>query len=228
MSTIDTACFGLRREWLIAIGDQINKEFITQERLMKVGLGNRQADALIIWLRALEYVRKESDGLILTSGFLNLLEEDPTLSDSSSWHKIVLKLIEPSCSLPFIRWYLLHSTRFTNKPREALLKEFAVFASPRVFSTRTLDNAFSSLRDFMTKTPVGEMLGFFKYNRSLISRDPELPSTKVLKDYLESHFSRIDNVATSEILKKTNLIDLYGESIEHRIALCRLGSDKCV
>ena len=73
------------------------------------------ADALIIWLRALEHVRKESDGLILTSGFLNLLEEDLTLSDSSSWHKIVLKLIEPSCSFSFIRWYLLHSTRFTNK-----------------------------------------------------------------------------------------------------------------
>ena len=174
--TLSTNTFGLRKEWLIAVGNQVKDKLITRNILMEIGLGNRQADALMIWLRALGYVIRVNGKLIISSSFFRLLEIDPTLVDSSSWHKILLKLIEPSCGLLFIRWYLLHSATFVEKPKEVLLREFESYVYPKVFSTRTLNNAFSSLRDFMLRTPTGEELGFFKYRCSLISRDPDRKS----------------------------------------------------
>ncbi len=225
---LSTNTFGLRKEWLIAVGNQVKDKLITRNILMEIGLGNRQADALMIWLRALGYVIRVNGKLIISSSFFRLLEIDPTLVDSSSWHKILLKLIEPSCGLLFIRWYLLHSATFVEKPKEVLLREFESYVYPKVFSTRTLNNAFSSLRDFMLRTPTGEELGFFKYRCSLISRDPQLPSTKVLEDYLEACFGKINDLPTSEIMEKTNLVQLYGQGIERSIANCRTGGGRNV
>jgi len=146
--------FGLRKEWLAQFLSEPGKwlQAWKEKDYEKTGLGNRQLESLLGWLRDSEVVNGEKSGLALSpiGELLQKLDVDKT----STWAVIWTNLARNSS---VVRWYLQKV-----QWGKVLTKNECIEQSGAYFSKaeRTRKNAINALFELFKYSPLGSELGF--------------------------------------------------------------------
>lgn len=146
--------FGLRKEWLARFLSEPGKwlQAWKEKDYEKTGLGNRQLESLLGWLRDSEVVNGEKSGLALSpiGELLQKLDVDKT----STWAVIWTNLARNSS---VVRWYLQKV-----QWGKVLTKNECIEQSGAYFSKaeRTRKNAINALFELFKYSPLGSELGF--------------------------------------------------------------------
>ncbi|MGB9881142.1 MAG: phosphoadenosine phosphosulfate reductase family protein, partial [Anaerolineae bacterium] len=133
--------FGMRKEWLAA--------YLKDPKLwwMQNDLGNRQFEAMRVWLREAEVISNQGQDLTPLGEYLQRLGTDDLLV----WAVIWTNLAHNSA---LVNWYVHHvgwGSTWSKKGLESLM--------PEDLSPRTRENAVDALVGLLKDTPLGGGLG---------------------------------------------------------------------